>query len=92
MKPNHERSRTNAAILSASAIRRVLAADAPATAPPVPSLGQTAASAQALQAVVVIATRRRENVQDVPVTVQGLTGRQTPMRPRVIGAKFGYSF
>lgn len=75
MKPNHKLSRTIAAILSASAIRMVLAADAPATAPPVPSVGQAEASAQALQAVVVTATRRRENVQDVPVTVQVLTGR-----------------
>lgn len=75
MKPNHKLSRTIAAILSASAIRMVLAADAPATAPPAPSMGQAEASAQALQAVVVTATRRRENVQDVPVTVQVLTGR-----------------
>lgn len=77
MKPNQKLSRTIAAILGASAMRMALAANAP-VAVPAPAAEQAQAGSQdadALQAVVVTATRRRENVQNVPITVQVLTGR-----------------
>lgn len=79
MRRNPKLLRTIGAILSAAAIRMVLAVDAPATAPPPPAMGQIWASAQALHAVVVTAARRCENLQDAPVTVQVLNGRR--LRP-----------
>ena len=71
MKPNHTLSRTIAAILSASAAHAVIAANATgAAAGSVPSLGSPQ-----LQEVVVTAQRRAENIQNVPITMQALTGK-----------------
>ena len=78
MKPNHKISRTIAAILGASAIRMALAAATSAVDPPAPPTSQAEASSpgdQALQPVTITATRRVENVQNVPITVQVLTGQ-----------------
>jgi iron complex outermembrane recepter protein len=65
MKPNHNLSRTVAAILGASGLHAALAADA--TANPSGTSGQ-------LQEVIVTAQRRTENIQDVPIAIQALTG------------------
>jgi len=68
MKPNSKISAAVAAILSAPATTIVLAAPAPA---------ETAeATAGELQTVTVTAQRRVENLQDVPITVQAITGDQ----------------
>jgi len=75
MKPNHKLSRTIAAILSASAAHAVLAADA---APPPPTAAATtasSASSDTLQTVIVTAQRRAQNIQDVPITIQAMTGK-----------------
>jgi outer membrane receptor protein involved in Fe transport len=68
MKPNPKISAAVAAILGASSTTVVFAAAADT------STG-TAASAE-LQEVVVTAERRAENIQDVPITVQAITGEQ----------------
>ena len=82
MKPNYKLSRTIAAILSASAAHAVLAADAAQTAPPAGAAPTSAtapatngADANALQTVIVTAQRRSENIQDVPITMEALTGK-----------------
>ena len=67
MKPNPKISAAVAAILSAPATSLVVAAPAD-TAP------ATAASATELQEVIVTANRREQNLQDVPITIQALTG------------------
>ena len=80
MKSNHKLSRTIAAILSASAAHAILAADAgptsadamPATADAAPA---SAASSETLQTVIVTAQRREQNIQDVPITIQAMTGK-----------------
>ena len=71
MKPNHKVSRTIAAILSASAAHAVLAADAGPAAPP-PTLSGTSST---LQEVIVTAQRRSQNIQDVPIAIQAMTGK-----------------
>jgi len=68
MKPNHKLSRTIAAILGASAVHAGLAADATGSA------GDTSSPAT-LQEVIVTAQRRAQNIQDVPIAIQALTGK-----------------
>ncbi|HEV2441372.1 MAG TPA: TonB-dependent receptor [Steroidobacteraceae bacterium] len=90
MKSNHKLSRTIAAILSASAAHAILAADAspataaataatPATADATTATAETAAASSAssntLQTVIVTAQRRAQNIQDVPITIQAMTGK-----------------
>ena len=79
MKPNHKLSRTIAAILSASAAHAILAADASPTAAAAPATADTAATADtssgSLQTVIVTAQRRAQNIQDVPITIQAMTGK-----------------
>jgi iron complex outermembrane recepter protein len=90
MKSNHKLSRTIAAILSASAAHAILAADAspttaaataavPATADATTATADTAATSSAssntLQTVIVTAQRRAQNIQDVPITIQAMTGK-----------------
>jgi iron complex outermembrane receptor protein len=72
MKPNLKLSRTIAAILSASAAHAVLAADAGPTSADAATPVDTAGS---LQTVIVTAERRSENIQDVPITMEALTGK-----------------
>ena len=70
MKFNHNVSRTVAAILSASAAHAVLAA--------APAVSTTTASAQGrvqLGQVVVTAQRVAQNIQDVPITMEAMTGK-----------------
>ena len=67
MKPNPKISAAVAAILGASSTALVFAA-APAA--------DTGAGEGALGEVVVTAQRRVENLQDVPITVQAITGAQ----------------
>ena len=69
MKPNPKISAAVAAILSATSAGFVLAA--------APGDQESAtASSDALTEVVVTATRRSESIQDVPITVQAITGDQ----------------
>ena len=84
MKPNHKLSRTIAAILSASAAHALLAADAgPATTAATQTTATeaqtttttSAAGAGTLQEVIVTAQRRAQNIQDVPITIQAMTGK-----------------
>lgn len=80
MKSNHKLSRTIAAILSASAAHAILAADAgPTSAQATPAApdatSATASSTGTLQEVIVTAQRRAQNIQDVPITVQAMTGQ-----------------
>ena len=86
MKPNHKLSRTIAAILSAYAAHAILAAnagptsaDAAPAAADVPAAADTPAAAEAssssLQTVIVTAQRREQNIQDVPITIQAMTGK-----------------
>ncbi|MHB8814352.1 MAG: TonB-dependent receptor [Steroidobacteraceae bacterium] len=74
MKSNRKLSRTIAAILSASAAHMVLAADAAAVGPVAPAPAD-AGGGSTLQEVIVTAERRAENAQNVPITIQVLTGR-----------------
>ena len=69
MKPNPKISAAVAAILSASTTTLVFAA-APA------DTTEAAPSELGVQEVVVTAQRRSENLQDVPITVQAITGEQ----------------
>jgi iron complex outermembrane receptor protein len=57
-----------AAILSASSASIVFAAPA--------DQAEATATSTGLQEVTVTAQRRVENVQDVPITMQAITGRQ----------------
>ena len=66
MKPNPKISAAVAAILSASSANIVFAAPA--------DQAEATAASTGLQEVTVTAQRRTENVQDVPITVQVLTG------------------
>ena len=68
MKPNPKISAAVAAILSASSAGVVFAAPA--------DTAEATAASTALQEVTVTAQRRAENLQDVPITVQALTGKQ----------------
>ena len=83
MKSNQKLSRTIAAILSASAAHAVLAADAAPTAADPPqatvaatstSTSTTASGGATLQEVIVTAQRRAQNIQNVPISMQALTG------------------
>ena len=67
MKPNPKISAAVAAILGASSAPMVLAA--PADTGPTADTGQ-------LQEVIVTSQRRAENLQDVPITVQAISGEQ----------------
>jgi iron complex outermembrane receptor protein len=67
MKPNPKISAAVAAILGASSTTMVLAAPA--------DTGPTAESGQ-LAEVIVTSQRRAENLQDVPITVQAISGDQ----------------
>ncbi|HEY8051826.1 MAG TPA: TonB-dependent receptor [Steroidobacteraceae bacterium] len=67
MKPNPKIAAAVAAILSASSTAIVYAQQAP-TAP--------AATGNELAEVVVTAQRRSENLQDVPITIQAISGQQ----------------
>jgi len=80
MKSNHKLSRTIAAILSASAAHAILAADAaPTKADAAPTAADAPAAPEAasasLQTVIVTAQRREQNIQDVPITIQAMTGK-----------------
>src|SRR5882762_8146391 len=66
MKPSTKVSRAVAAILSAHAAHAVCAAEPAGETP--------SASAGGLQEVIVTANRRTENLQNVPITIQALTG------------------
>jgi outer membrane receptor protein involved in Fe transport len=66
MKPRSTVSRAVAAILSAHAAHAAYAAEPAGEAP--------SASSGALQEVIVTANRRAENLQNVPITIQALTG------------------
>src|ERR1700736_5010771 len=66
MKPNSKVSRAVAAILTAQAAHAAWAAEPASEAP--------AASSGSLQEVIVTANRRTENLQDVPIAIQALTG------------------
>src|SRR5579864_957261 len=70
MKPNPKISAAVAAILSASTTTLVFAAA------PADTTTDTTASTEGVQEVVVTAQRRSENLQDVPITVQAITGDQ----------------
>jgi outer membrane receptor protein involved in Fe transport len=74
MKSNHKLSRAIAAILSASAAHVLLAADAAAIGPVAPAPTDSGSSST-LQEVLVTAQRRTENAQNVPITIQVLTGK-----------------
>ena len=67
MKPNPKISAAVAAILGASSTAVVFAAPADAAAE---------ATGTELQEVTVTAERRTENLQDVPITIQAITGDQ----------------
>jgi len=67
MKPNPKISAAVAALLGASTASAVYADDQAAA---------TATESAGLQEVVVTAQRRSENLQDVPITVQAITGDQ----------------
>ncbi|MGH8300575.1 MAG: TonB-dependent receptor, partial [Steroidobacteraceae bacterium] len=80
MKSNQKLARTIAAILSASAAHAVLAANAgPTSADAATASADTAATSTAssnmLQTVIVTAQRREQNIQDVPITIQAMTGK-----------------
>jgi hypothetical protein len=66
MKANIKLSRAIAAILSAHAAQAVYAADQPAPAP--------APAAGSIEEVIVTANRREESLQNVPISIQALTG------------------
>ncbi len=68
MTSNHKLSRTVAAILSASAAHAVLAANTSGAA-------ATGNGGLQLQEIVVTAQRRAQNIQDVPITMEALTGK-----------------
>src|SRR6185437_14211811 len=69
MKPNPKLSRTIAAILSGSALGVGTAhADTPAA--------PDASEADTIQTVTVTAQRRSESIQEVPITIQAMTGAQ----------------
>jgi len=70
MKPNPKISAAVAAILGASTTTLVFAAA------PADTTTDTTASTEGVQEVVVTAQRRSENLQDVPITVQAITGDQ----------------
>jgi outer membrane receptor protein involved in Fe transport len=70
MRPNSKISATVAAILSAPAATTVVLA-APADQP---SATTAAAPGNELQEVIVTANRREQNLQDVPISIQALTG------------------
>ena len=69
MKPNSKISAAVAAILSAPATAVVFAAG------PADTASATAAGTDQLTEVIVTANRREENLQNVPITVQALTGQ-----------------
>ena len=69
MNRNRQIACAISAVLSACAFARAHAQQAPGTAAP-------DATAGTLQEVTVTATRRSESVQDVPLTVQAITGEQ----------------
>ena len=86
MNRNSTLSRAVAAILGAAAAHAALAATAASAIPnatvaastPTVSLtpaGKSTTNASRLQEVIVTANRRVQNVQDVPITMQALTGR-----------------
>ena len=68
MKPNSKISAAVAAILSASSASLVFAAPA--------DTAEATAESTGLQEVTVTAQRRVENVQNVPITIQAITGEQ----------------
>jgi outer membrane receptor protein involved in Fe transport len=70
MRPNSKIYATVAAILSAPAATAVLAAPADQSTA---TTGATAAGNE-LQEVIVTANRREQNLQDVPISIQALTG------------------
>ncbi|MFI4886053.1 MAG: TonB-dependent receptor [Steroidobacterales bacterium] len=80
MKSNQKLARTIAAILAASAAHAVLAADAGATSAnaataAADTTATSSASSDMLQTVIVTAQRREQNIQDVPITIQAMTGK-----------------
>jgi outer membrane receptor protein involved in Fe transport len=60
----------------ASAVAAALGAHAAAAYGAEPTTGEAAAASTGLQEVVVTAERRAEGVQNVPITIQALTGEQ----------------
>ncbi|HEU5442185.1 MAG TPA: TonB-dependent receptor plug domain-containing protein, partial [Steroidobacteraceae bacterium] len=73
---NSTLARTVAAILGASAAHAALALGAATPVSDPSSTGSSAATnASQLQEVIVTAERRAQNAQDVPITIQALTGQ-----------------
>jgi iron complex outermembrane receptor protein len=70
MKSSQKVSRTVAAILAASGVHAACAAVAPA-----PTIAMPVAGSAQLQEVVVTAQRRSQNIQNVPITMEAITGK-----------------
>jgi len=74
MKRNRQIACAISAALSACAYARAYAQQAPTDTTAQAASAQAASASDAIQEVTVTATRRTESVQDVPLTVQAITG------------------
>jgi iron complex outermembrane recepter protein len=75
MKKNSTVAATVAAILGGVSATVALASTATTVSSGAPAGSSTAANASQLQTVIVTAQRRVQNAQDVPITIQALTGQ-----------------